>query len=166
MPTDPLSPPPPEAPYFDQAAGAWILSRYADVLAAFRETRLWPIGQRGERIAQGQQVNLMIGSANRDPQQYPDPDRLDIARRVTAHATLGIARNSCIGATLIRMASAATTGALLRDFAMPGSPEPWNGALDRASAGLPPCTLRQGGFNACRWGGGSALAPGAPPGTF
>jgi len=48
MPTDPRSPPPPQAPYFDPAAGAWILSRQADVLAAFRETRLWPIGRRGE----------------------------------------------------------------------------------------------------------------------
>src|SRR5579872_1986843 len=48
MPSDPQSPPPPQAAYFDQAAGAWILSRYAEVIAAFREPRLWPIGQRGE----------------------------------------------------------------------------------------------------------------------
>ena len=48
LPADPLSPPPPQAAYFDPAAGAWVLSRYADVLAAFRELRLWPIGQRGE----------------------------------------------------------------------------------------------------------------------
>lgn len=36
-PADPLSPPRPEAPHFDPALGAWVLSRYADVLAAFRE---------------------------------------------------------------------------------------------------------------------------------
>ena len=40
------SPPCPEAPHFDPAQGAWVLSRYADVLAAFREPRLWPVGAR------------------------------------------------------------------------------------------------------------------------
>jgi hypothetical protein len=43
---DPLNPPPPEALYFDRARDAWVLSRYADVLAAFREARLWPVGTR------------------------------------------------------------------------------------------------------------------------
>jgi len=307
MQTDPLSPPPPQAPYFDRAAGAWVLSRYGDVLAAFREPRLWPIGQRGEdqlavrdetgklrvredlldmispakvaqwqpklealadsaaerlprerpvdllsefaqpwcltlamwvtgaeaedrerlaelgsqvyagtgqpqdsplraraaaaaaelerifearvarmgeptlvgvsqtlprllvngwlallrhpaewarlrdrpdlmpraieellryasivpalfrravedvelggaQIAEGQRVHLMVGSANRDPEQFPDPNRLDVTRRITTHVTLGTGRNSCVGAILIRMAAGATTGALLRTF--------------------------------------------------
>ncbi len=308
MPADPLSPPPPEAPYFDPAAGAWVLSRYADVLAAFRELRLWPIGQRGEdqhsvrdetgklrargemldavspakvapwqsqmeelaenavrqlprdrpvdllgefaqpwclslamlvtgadpadreklaalarevfagtgqpadspvraraaeataemertfnarisrmgepamvgvsqtlprmlantwvallrhpaewarlgsrpdlmpgaveellryagivpalfrravedvelagvRIRQGEQVHLMVASANRDPEQFPEPDRLDVTRRMSAHMTLGNGRNSCVGAMLIRMAAGVTTAALLEGFA-------------------------------------------------
>lgn len=307
MPADPLSPPPPEAPYFDPTAGAWVLSRYADVLAAFRELRLWPIGQRGEdqysirddtgklhvrgemldavsparvapwqsqmealaagaieqlprdrpadllaefaqpwclslailvtgadpadrekleglarevfagtgqpedsplrrraaeataelerifhsqvarmgeptmvgisqtlprllanswvallrhpaewarlrqspdlmpgaveellryasivpalfrravqhvelaglRIRQGDQVHLMVASANRDPEQFPEPDRLDVTRRLTTHVTLGSGRNSCVGAMLIRMAAATTTAALLKGF--------------------------------------------------
>jgi cytochrome P450 len=38
----------PKPPYFDGERGVWVLSRYADVLAAFRETQLWPIGVRGQ----------------------------------------------------------------------------------------------------------------------
>src|ERR1051325_6650256 len=48
MSTDPLAPAPPRPAYFDDAAGAWVLSRYADVTAAFRDPRLWTIGLRGE----------------------------------------------------------------------------------------------------------------------
>lgn len=44
--TDPLHPPPPEPAFFDTTRNAWILSRYSDVLAAFRERRLWPVGTR------------------------------------------------------------------------------------------------------------------------
>jgi cytochrome P450 len=40
------SPLPPEIedPYFDDLLGAWVLSRYSDVLAAFRSSSLFPIG--------------------------------------------------------------------------------------------------------------------------
>jgi cytochrome P450 len=49
---DPLSPPPPAAPFFDRARDAWVLSRYADVLAAFREPRLWPVGAKPRERSQ------------------------------------------------------------------------------------------------------------------
>src|SRR5436305_14554855 len=48
MSTDPLAPAPPRPAYFDEAVEAWVLSRYADVTAAFRDPRLWTIGLRGE----------------------------------------------------------------------------------------------------------------------
>jgi len=37
-------PEPPQPPYFDSAKGVWILSRYADVLAALQHPQLWPVG--------------------------------------------------------------------------------------------------------------------------
>ena len=45
---DPLSPPPPESPRFDAALSAWVMSRYADVMAAFRDPRMAPVGPRSK----------------------------------------------------------------------------------------------------------------------
>ena len=45
---DPLSPPPPVEPYRDPESEAWVLSRYADVLAAFREPSLRMGGGRNK----------------------------------------------------------------------------------------------------------------------
>src|ERR1700746_894723 len=40
---DPPSPPEIEPPYFDNTLNAWVLSRHADILAAFRATNLSPV---------------------------------------------------------------------------------------------------------------------------
>jgi cytochrome P450 len=45
---DPLSPSPPQTPFFDSALDAWALSRYADVMAAFRDPLLAPVGPRSK----------------------------------------------------------------------------------------------------------------------
>ncbi len=58
----------------------------------------------------------MLASANRDPEQFPDPNRLDLARVATSHVALGTGRNSCVGAALIRMAASVATGALTTTF--------------------------------------------------
>jgi cytochrome P450 len=46
---DPLSPPAARDAAFDPALNAWVLGKHADVLAALRETRLWPAGPRIEK---------------------------------------------------------------------------------------------------------------------
>ena len=48
-----MSPPQPEPARFDSALGARVLSRYADVLAAVQEQRLWPAGLTEERDESG-----------------------------------------------------------------------------------------------------------------
>jgi hypothetical protein len=48
-----MSPPQPEPARFNSALGAWVLSRYADVLAAVQEPRLWPAGLSEERDESG-----------------------------------------------------------------------------------------------------------------
>src|SRR5579864_4261583 len=45
---DSPSPPEIEAPYFDSDLGAWVLSRYADVLAALRASSLVPVSPRSK----------------------------------------------------------------------------------------------------------------------
>lgn len=64
-------------------------------------------------MAAGQDAILMVASANRDPEQFSDPDRLDIERRPAGQLGLGAAVHSCAGAALIRMGATVATAALI-----------------------------------------------------
>jgi cytochrome P450 len=92
------------------------LLRYAGIVRRVfrRSTAAIEIG--GTRIAAGDLVLLMLASANRDPEQFPDPDRLDLTRSFTPHLALGSGRNSCVGAMLIRASASIATGALVSRF--------------------------------------------------
>ncbi|WP_245973996.1 cytochrome P450 [Thermomonospora umbrina] len=48
-------------------------------------------------------VLLLIGSANRDPRVFPDPDRLDLDRDTSAKVAFGVGRHYCLGAGLARL---------------------------------------------------------------
>jgi cytochrome P450 len=92
------------------------LLRYAGIVPTLYRRAHAPVDIGSAHIEEGQRVFLMIASANRDPEQFPDPNRLDIARRAVNQLALGTGRNSCVGNLVIRMASAVTTGVLLRAF--------------------------------------------------
>src|SRR5579864_1002919 len=68
----------------------------------YRATR-HDVELRGQRIPAGQLVLAMIGSANRDPQQFRDPDRFDITRNPNPHIGFGHGIHFCLGAALSRM---------------------------------------------------------------
>ncbi len=58
---------------------------------------------QGAVIPAGSLVLAMIGSANRDPQQFPDADRFDIAREPNPHIAFGHGSHFCLGAPLARL---------------------------------------------------------------
>ncbi|HEX7277468.1 MAG TPA: cytochrome P450, partial [Acidimicrobiales bacterium] len=70
----------------------------------------------GELIREGEQVAVSLGAANRDPEQFPDPDRLDVGRTPNRHLGLGGGPHFCLGATLARIEAQAAFGAVLRRF--------------------------------------------------
>ena len=93
------------------------LLRYSGIVRRVFRRATGDVDLGGVHIAQRDLVVLNLASANRDPEHFPDPDRLDLARPVTGHVALGTGRNSCVGATLIRVASSLATGALTARFA-------------------------------------------------
>jgi cytochrome P450 len=71
---------------------------------------------RGKKIKKGDLVLAMVGAANRDPEQFPDPDRFDVARPENRHLAFGYATRFCLGAPLARMEGQIAINTLLRRF--------------------------------------------------
>jgi pimeloyl-[acyl-carrier protein] synthase len=67
----------------------------------------------GRRVRAGETVIAVLGAANRDPAQFPDPDRLDLARAPNRHIAFGGGIHFCLGAPLARVEGRIAIGALL-----------------------------------------------------
>jgi cytochrome P450 len=68
----------------------------------------------GKIIRKGHPVGLLLGAANRDPEQFPDPDRLDIGRTPNRHDAFSFGIHFCVGAPLGRAEAAIAIGTVLR----------------------------------------------------
>src|SRR2546427_1258724 len=67
----------------------------------------------GKEIASGQTVYMVVGAANRDAEQFAEPDRLDIERSPNRHLEFGQGIHFCLGAALARAESQITVHSLL-----------------------------------------------------
>jgi cytochrome P450 len=90
-----------------------VLRFRSPVQSMFRVTKA-EVELNGQRIPPGSQVVAWIGSANRDPLQFPDPDRFDIRRTPNRHLAFGHGIHFCLGAPLARLEGLIALDALLR----------------------------------------------------
>jgi cytochrome P450 len=86
-------------------------------------TRAVEIG--GIQISPGTLITLCIGAANRDPEQFPNPDALDVARTPNRHLAFGSGPHQCAGMHLARLEGRIALSRFLSrfpDYALAGDP--------------------------------------------
>ena len=87
---------------------------------------------RDKTIAEGDQIYFVQSAANRDPDQFDDPNQLDVGRHPNRHCGFGFGIHYCMGAPIARLEGAIAIDALIR--ALPGlrigpEPEVWHPTL-------------------------------------
>jgi cytochrome P450 len=70
----------------------------------------------GVKIAAGTYLTVGIGAANRDPAEFADPDRLDVARERNRHLAFGSGPHVCIGLNVARLEARIAVGRFLARF--------------------------------------------------
>lgn len=82
----------------------------------FRKTK-HDVEVSGTVIPAGIRVEMLFGSANRDPEKWSNPDQFDITRplsEVRQHLGFGFGPHACLGASLARLEGRVALGALIR----------------------------------------------------
>jgi cytochrome P450 len=90
------------------------LLRWDTPLQMFERWVLEEVEIDGTVVPRGAELGLLFGSANRDPQVFPDADALDVARDPNPHVSFGAGVHFCLGAALARLELQTSFGTVLR----------------------------------------------------
>jgi cytochrome P450 len=71
---------------------------------------------QGHHVRRGDQILLLLGSANRDPDVFPNPDRLDVTRSDVRHLSFSHGIHFCLGAQLARLEAGLALQGLIERF--------------------------------------------------
>jgi pimeloyl-[acyl-carrier protein] synthase len=93
-------------------------------------------------------VIAVMAAANRDPERFPEPDRLDLTRPDNHHLAFGWGPHFCFGAALARIEGQVVFSTLLRrlsDLAFKPGPLAWRTNLGLRGLVSLPITFRKAG---------------------
>jgi len=85
----------------DSAVEEFLRFESSNQLGNRSATRVVEIG--GVEMPAGTLINIGIGAANRDPAEFDDPNRLDVARAPNRHLAFGSGAHRCVGLPLARL---------------------------------------------------------------
>ena len=90
------------------------LMRWDTPLQMFERWVLEDVEIGGVRVPRGAELALLFGSANRDPDVFAEPERLDVSRDPNPHVSFGAGVHFCLGAALARLELRTSFGTVLR----------------------------------------------------
>ena len=122
------------------AAVEELLRFDSPVQMTFRRVRA-DCAVNGLEVRARDNIAVLVGAANRDPDVFEEPDRLDIGRERCPHLSLGRGIHHCLGASLARLEARIAFEMLLERFAridlLGGRPKFRNGIVLRGLRSLP-----------------------------
>jgi cytochrome P450 len=100
--------------------------RYDGPIQLNNRRLLAPMALGGTTLSAGSPITIGIGAANRDPAQFADPERFEVARKPNRHIAFGQGDHVCVGMNVARMEGRIAFSRLLARFpniALNGPPE-------------------------------------------
>ncbi len=90
--------------------------RYESPAQYIARTCIEDLEWKGNLFKKNTNIVLLLGSANRDPNQFDKPDLFDLTRTPNRHVSFGLGRHSCLGGTLVELEFSAILKALTARF--------------------------------------------------
>ena len=90
--------------------------RYDSPVISIQRIAAQDVELRGKLMRKGDRIRWFISPANRDPDQFPEPDTFDIFRQPNQHVAFGSGTHHCLGATLARVEGQEVFRALAERF--------------------------------------------------
>lgn len=108
--------------YFRETPAVWPKAfeeviRWETPTQTFFRTTSRDVEVGGVTIPEGSKVLLFLGSANRDPERWNDPDKFDLTRNAAGHVGFGSGIHVCVGQMIARLEAEMLFGALAKRVA-------------------------------------------------
>jgi cytochrome P450 len=109
--------------------------RFVTPIQIFGRNKTRDTTVHGTTIPEGDIVALGFGSANHDPDQFPDPEKVVLDRSPNRHVAFGSGPHTCLGAPVARLEMEITLTEFVRRVPSwriaPGASVEWKGRGDR-----------------------------------